>query len=54
MGSEQLPVRALSGHHGGAGASLAGTPGERAFSVAARERDWGIAIATPHAGDPAR
>jgi hypothetical protein len=36
------------------GPTLAGVPGERAFSVAGPERDWGIAVATPRPGDPAR
>ncbi len=40
--------------HPGGGPGLAGMPGERAFSIAARERDWGIAVANPQPGDPTR
>lgn len=57
-GAEGVGHRCTSMLQGGRGAyggpTLAGVPGERAFSVAGAERDWGIAVATPRPGDPAR
>ena len=55
MGIEHRCTCLLQGGRGTyGGPTLAGVPGERAFSVAGPERDWGIVVATPRPGDPAR